>query len=85
MAFCCRSNADVCPSEDEVVIGQSPGPRADTVTRQMGIVDGYAAAIITDAVGPAIRQSDGDSAHVRQMNRLARLLEQRLAYEQARR
>ena len=59
--------------------------RADTVTRQMGIVDGYAVAIITDAVGPAVRQSDGDSAHVRQMNRLARLLQQRLAYEQARR
>ncbi len=59
--------------------------RADTVTRQMGIVDGYAVAIITDAVGPAVRQSDGDSAHVRQMNRIARLLQQRLAYEQARR
>jgi len=44
-----------------------------------------APAIITDAVGPAVRQSDGDSAHVRQMNRLARLLQQRLAYEQARR
>jgi hypothetical protein len=33
--------------------------RRDTVTRQMGIVDGYAVAIITDAVGPAVRQSDG--------------------------
>ena len=59
--------------------------RADTVTRQMGIVDGYAVAIITDAVGPAVRQTDGDSAHVKQMNRLARLLQRRLAYEQSRR
>ena len=58
--------------------------RSDTVTRQMGVVDGYAVAIITD-VGPAVRQSDGDSAHVRQMNRLARLLQERLAYERARR
>jgi hypothetical protein len=55
--------------------------RRDTVSRQMGILDGYAVAIITDAVGPAVRQSDGDSAHVRQMNRLARLLHERLAYE----
>jgi len=59
--------------------------RADTVTRQMGIVDGYAVAIITDAVGPAVQQSDGDSAHVRQLNRLTRLLQQRLAYERSRR
>ena len=58
--------------------------RSDTVTRQMGIVDGYAVAIITN-VGPAVRQTDGDSAHVRQMNRLARLLEKRLAYERSRR
>ena len=57
--------------------------RADTVTRQMGIVDGYAVAIITDAVRPAVRQSDGDLAHVRQMNRLARLLQKRLAYERS--
>lgn len=57
--------------------------RSDTVTRQMGIVDGYAVAIITDGVGPAVRQSDGDSAHVRQLNRLARMLEKRLAYEQS--
>jgi len=59
--------------------------RSNTVTRQMGIVDGYAVAIITDAVGPAVRQSDGDSAHVQQMNRLARLLAKRLAYERSRR
>ena len=57
--------------------------RSDTVTRQMGIVDGYAVAIITDGVGPAVRQSDGDSAHVRQLNKLARLLEKRLAYEES--
>ena len=56
--------------------------RSDTVTRQMGIVDGYAVAIITDGVGPAVRQTDGDSAHVRQLNRLARMLEKRLAYEE---
>ena len=59
--------------------------RSTTVTRQMGFLDGFAVVIITDAVGPSVRQSDGDSAHVRQMNRLARLLQQRLAYEQARR
>ena len=58
--------------------------RSDTVTRQMGIVDGYAVAIITDGVGPAVRQSDSDSAHVRQLNKLARLLEKRLAYEASR-
>ncbi len=58
--------------------------RADTVTRQMGIVDGYAVAIITDAVGPALRQSDGDSAHVRQLNRLSEQLQERLAYEASR-
>jgi hypothetical protein len=57
--------------------------RSDTVTRQMGIVDGYAVAIITDGVGPAVRQTDGDSAHVRQLNRLARLLDKRLAYEES--
>jgi hypothetical protein len=55
--------------------------RSDTVTRQMGIVDGYAVAIITDAVGPAVVQTDGDSAHVQQMNRLAAILEARLARE----
>lgn len=59
--------------------------RADTVTRQMGIVDGYAVAIITDGVGPVARQSDGDAAHVRQLDRLATLLEARLAYETSRR
>ncbi|GAA2166947.1 hypothetical protein [Pedococcus bigeumensis] len=55
--------------------------RSDTVTRQMGIVDGYAVAIITDAVGPAVRQTDGDSAHVEQMNYLAKVLQRRLALE----
>jgi hypothetical protein len=59
--------------------------RSTTETRQMGIVDGYAVAIITNAVGPAVLQSDGDSAHVRQMNRLAALLRARLAVESARR
>lgn len=55
--------------------------RANTETRQMGIVDGYAVAIITRGVGPAEVQSDGDSAHVQQMNRLAGQLQQRLAIE----
>ncbi len=55
--------------------------RSDTVTRQMGIVDGYAVAIITDHVGPAVLQSDGDSAHVEQMNYLAKVLKRRLALE----
>jgi hypothetical protein len=58
--------------------------RSDTVTRQMGIVDGYAVAIITDAVGPAVRQTDGDSAHVEQMNYLAKVLQRRLALESGR-
>jgi hypothetical protein len=58
---------------------------ADTATRQMGLVDGYAVAIITDGVGPAVRQSDGDYAHVRQLDRLAALLQQRLADERSRR
>lgn len=48
-------------------------------TRQMGIVDGYAVAIITDGtIGPVILQSDGDSAHVAQLNKLAARLHQRL-------
>jgi hypothetical protein len=58
--------------------------RSDTVTRQMGIVNGYAVAIITDAQGPAVLQSDGDSAHVAQMNYLAKILERRLALESGR-
>jgi hypothetical protein len=58
--------------------------RSDTVTRQMGIVDGYAVAIITDAVGPAVLQTDGDSAHVEQMNYLAKVLQRRLAIESRR-
>ena len=68
-----------------------PGPfkggwlRSDTVTRQMGIVDGYAVAIITDHVGPAVVQTDGDSAHVHQMNYLAKVLARRLALERAKR
>lgn len=53
--------------------------RADTVTRQMGFHRGFAVVIITDAVGPAVRQSDGDVAHVQQMNLLAARLNQRLA------
>jgi hypothetical protein len=55
--------------------------RPDTVTRQMGIVDGYAVAIITDHVGPAVVQTDGDAAHVQQMNYLAKVLDRRLAIE----
>ena len=58
--------------------------RSDTVTRQMGIVNGYAVAIITDAQGPAVLQSDGDSAHVAQMNYLAKILQRRLAIESGR-
>ena len=58
--------------------------RSDTVTRQMGIVDGYAVAIITDAVGPAVRPTDGDSAHVQPMNYLAKVLQRRLALESGR-
>lgn len=42
-------------------------------TRQMGIVNGYAVAIITNGVGPAELQSDGDWAHVSQMDKLAGL------------
>jgi hypothetical protein len=53
--------------------------RASTETRQMGIVDGYAVAIITYAQGPAVVQTDGDAAHVEQMNRIAAYLDQRLA------
>ena len=56
---------------------------ADTDTRQMGLLRGYAVAIITDGVGPAELQTDGDSAHVRQMNRLARILNRYLDAEQA--
>lgn len=55
--------------------------RANTETRQMGIVDGYAVAIITSGVGPAEVQSDGDAAHVQQLNRLASRLQQRLTAE----
>lgn len=55
--------------------------RANTETRQMGIVDGYAVAIITRGVGPVEVQSDGDSAHVQQMNMLAARLQERLAAE----
>ena len=55
--------------------------RGDTETRQMGIVDGYAVAIITAGVGPAVVQTDGDAAHVQQMNHLAGVLKRRLAAE----
>jgi len=53
--------------------------RGDTETRQMGIVGGYAVAIITAGVGPAVVQTDGDAAHVQQMNYLAGVLKKRLA------
>jgi hypothetical protein len=52
--------------------------RPGTETRQMGIVGDYAVAIITAGDGPAVRQSDGDYAHVWQMNRLADLLARRI-------
>ncbi|CAA9293810.1 MAG: hypothetical protein AVDCRST_MAG48-771 [uncultured Friedmanniella sp.] len=58
--------------------------RADRVSRQMGLVDGYAVALVTDGVGPAVVQTDGDSAHVRQMDRLAAELQERLASERRR-
>jgi hypothetical protein len=53
--------------------------RADTETRQMGIVGGYAVAVITAGDGPAVVQTDGDAAHVQQMNHLAGVLKKRLA------
>lgn len=53
-----------------------------TETRQMGIVDGYAVAIITTA-GPAVVQTDGDSAHVRAINKLARTLKKYLRADAA--
>lgn len=55
--------------------------RANAETRQMGIVDGYAVAVITRGVGPSQLQSDGDTAHVDQMNKLAARLHERLATE----
>lgn len=51
---------------------------AQTETRQMGIVGNYAVAIITTGDGPATRQGDGDYAHQSQLNRLARLLAERI-------
>ncbi|MFN8124889.1 MAG: hypothetical protein U0R64_00035 [Candidatus Nanopelagicales bacterium] len=54
-----------------------------TVTRQMGIVDGYAVAIITDGVGPSELQIDDDYAHVKQMNKLAKILKAHLDAENA--
>lgn len=51
---------------------------SESETRQMGIVGGYAVAIITVGVGPAVVQTDGDSAHVWQMDRMAGLLARRL-------
>ena len=53
--------------------------RADTETRQMGIYGDYAVAVITAHVGPAVLQTDGDSAHVAQMNALAARLKARLS------
>ncbi len=52
---------------------------AETETRQMGYLDGYAVVIITAGEGPVVPQIDGDSAHVEQMNHLAALLKERLA------
>lgn len=51
---------------------------AQTETRQMGIVGDHAVAIITAGDGPATIQSDGDYAHAWQLNRLARLLAERI-------
>jgi hypothetical protein len=51
---------------------------AQTETRQMGIVGDYAVAIITAGDGPATIQSDGDYAHAWQLDRLARLLAERI-------
>ena len=51
---------------------------AETETRQMGIVGDYAVAIITAGDGPATRQGDGDYAHQWQLDRLARLLAERI-------
>ena len=47
-------------------------------TRQMGIVGDYAVVIITNGDGPAVLQTDGDYAHVKQMNKLARMLNKHL-------
>ena len=52
--------------------------RSDTETRQMGLLRGYAVALVTSGVGPVVEQSDGDSAHVDQMNQLAAALSRRL-------
>jgi len=54
----------------------------ETETRQMGIVGDYAVAIITDAVGPAVPQTDGDSAHVKRINKLAKILQKNLAAQE---
>ena len=54
--------------------------RQGRVTRQVGLLNSYAVAIVTDQ-GPVVRQSDGDAAHVRAMDDLAELLAARLAWE----
>ncbi len=54
--------------------------RQGRVTRQLGLLNSYAVAIITDQ-GPVVRQTDGDAAHVREMDELAALLADRLAWE----
>jgi hypothetical protein len=56
--------------------------RRSSPTRQLGVVDGYAVAIST-VRGPVVVQSDGDSAHVDQMDRLAGRLAERLEWERA--
>jgi hypothetical protein len=55
--------------------------RQGRVTRQLGLLGSHAVAISTDQ-GPVVRQTDGDSAHVRAMDDLAALLAARLAWEQ---
>jgi hypothetical protein len=55
--------------------------RQGRVTRQLGLLGSHAVAISTDQ-GPVVRQTDGDSAHVRAMDDLAAPLAARLAWEQ---
>ncbi len=52
--------------------------RANSETRQMGIVGNFAVAIITAGDGPAMLQGDGDYAHAAQMDRLAGIVAARI-------
>lgn len=53
--------------------------RTTTETRQMGLLQGYAVCLITDAVGPAVKQIDGEYAHEHQLDTLAQMLSRRLS------